>query len=556
MIFTLIGSLGLFLLGMWLMTEGLKLAGGRALERLLSQWTSTRGRGLASGILITSLVQSSSAVTVATMGFVSAGLMSFQQAIWVVFGSNVGTTFTAWIITFFGFSVKIDAFTFPLIGIGAALRIFFPYERGKALGMALAGFGLLFMGIDALKVNFSDFSNQLDIASIFSSTGYETLMALGVGFLLTLLTQSSSAGIAIILTAVASGVVGMEVAAAAVIGANIGTTSTAIIAGIGGNAHVKRLAWAHVVFNLLTALVAISLLPVFWPVVTWIGNLIHVGENPVMLLAIFHTFFNVLGVILMWPVEPKLTQFLLKCYSKPEKQKPQHARLDTNLATIPDLAIRVMTIELDALIEAIGDMTLPARGTKNASINNSSSIKERLHDLNDFIALALKSNLTKDQGEQLTLGLSVSHYLHNACATYTEALARYQGISAESGIIPSPLYNWFDIVNTFNHLIHHSDSTLQHEQLAQLAENYKETKRQLLSAVVGERLNIDTVDTALQIASLSRRFIEQILQSNDAYYSLSHPVIEEKPMVEANIEESEPSTEIMAENIEEELTHK
>src|SRR5690606_31198883 len=155
MLFNLIGSLGLFLLGMWLMTEGLKLAGGKALEHVLGTWTSSRRRGLATGISITALVQSSSAVTVATIGFVNAGLMSFSQALWVVFGSNVGTTLTAWIITFFGFSLNIDAYTFPLIGIGAALHIFSPYQRGKALGMALAGFGLLFMGIGSLQENFS-----------------------------------------------------------------------------------------------------------------------------------------------------------------------------------------------------------------------------------------------------------------------------------------------------------------------------------------------------------------------------------------------------------------
>ena len=124
MLFSLMGSLGLFLLGMWLMTEGLKLAGGRALETLLGQWTSSRLRGLATGVLITALVQSSSAVTVATLGFVNAGLMTFQRALWVVFGSNVGTTATAWLVTFFGFSMKIDALTFPLIGVGAALRTF------------------------------------------------------------------------------------------------------------------------------------------------------------------------------------------------------------------------------------------------------------------------------------------------------------------------------------------------------------------------------------------------------------------------------------------------
>ena len=531
MFFNLVGSLGLFLLGMWLMTEGLKLAGGRALENLLSQWTSGKFRGLASGILITALVQSSSAVTVATMGFVSAGLLSFQKALWVVFGSNVGTTFTAWIITFFGFSVDIDAFIFPLVGVGAGMRIFFPYERGKALGMALAGFGLLFMGIDALQENFSEYATHINIESVLSTSSYQTLLALGIGVSLTVLTQSSSAAIAIILTAVASGVVGVHVAAAAVIGANVGTTSTAILASIGASTHVKRLAWAHVTFNLLTGVVAYLILPIFWPFVTSIADAMQVG-SAVMLLAIFHTCFNILGIILIWPIEPRLTRFLLTLYAEPEIKTHPDSKLDTNVANIPDLAIRVMTIELRDITESISNMVLPESDQDNIDTKNLTAIKERLSNINDFISLALKSGLTEHQGDQLTLGLSVSHHLNYACLTFDEALGIYQSITKKSPIIPKPLHRWFGMVNEFNHVTQHSDTVLQHEQLQDLTHKYQSIKMQLLAAAVNERIKIGTVDNALQAASLSRRFIEQIAQANDAYQTLARPNVEEKPKIE------------------------
>ena len=529
MIFNLIGSLGLFLLGMWLMTEGLKLAGGRALETLLGTWTSTRLRGLSSGILITALVQSSSAVTIATLGFVSAGLMQFQQAIWVVFGSNVGTTFTAWIVTLFGFSLKINAITFPLIGLGAGLRLFSPYDRGRALGMALAGFGLLFMGIDALNNNFSTYAQHINIEQLLADSSYTSLWALGIGFILTLLTQSSSAAIAIILTAVASGVAGIHVAAAAVIGANIGTTSTAVIASIGATANAKRLALAHVAFNLLTATVALLLLPAFWTLTSTIASAAGMGDNPIIMLAIFHTCFNVLGVILMWPIEPKLSKKLLSLYTSKETTLASRTHLDTSVVTIPDLAIRSIEVELHALLEAIDRLTLPINShIVTASKEDVLAIEQRLDAANDFIALSLKSELTEAQGSQLTLGLSISHHLKNACKTFSDTVKKYRSIAGSPYAAPQPLIQWFEMVNDFNHVIHHSDDIFQQEKLSELSKQYLSIKAQLFESAVNEKLNIKTVDIALQAASLSRRFIEQIAQANVAYHTLSHSEKKEK----------------------------
>ncbi|MCX4027776.1 Na/Pi cotransporter family protein [Endozoicomonas sp. SM1973] len=522
MIFNLVGSLGLFLLGMWLMTEGLKLAGGRALEQLLAKWTSNRQRGLFSGVLITGLVQSSSAVTVATIGFVNAGVLTFQQALWVVFGSNVGTTLTAWIVTLFGFTVKIDAFAFPLVGIGAALRIFFPYERGKALGMALAGFGLLFMGIDALKENFSGYANQIDITSFLAEGGHEVLWGLFIGFILTLLTQSSSAAIAIILTAVASGVAGVQVAAAAVIGANIGTTSTALIASLGATVNAKRLAWAHVVFNVLTAAVALIMLPVFWPLVTWIAGLTGKDGNLTILLAIFHTCFNIIGVLLMWPIEPYLSRFLLARYKKPVKGHFK-SYLDANIAAVPDLAIRAMVLELNLLLEEVGQLSF-VREKKQEEIQQ---IKSRIEQVNVFISLLLKSSLAKEQGEIVTNGLAVAYRLYSACKLYAEAVLLYQSIRLGRLTAVEYLRQWLVAVDQVSYTLHHCDNVLEEEQLTSLIEKYDVLKKQIIAAVVDEKAEIHIIDLALQVASLSRRFIEQLSQANTICKSLAVIVVAE-----------------------------
>ena len=258
---SLLGGIGLFLLGMKMLTDGLKLAAGRALEGLLQRWTSTPLRGLASGMLITTLVQSSSAVTVASIGFVNAGMLSLRHAVWVIFGSNVGTTMNAWLVAMLGFSVKIDAFAMPFIGIGSLLSLMARTVRPMALGQALAGFGVLFLGIDVLKDSFSAFGEDLQFDQFITPgiAGWALLVAIGT--LLTVLMQASGAAIAIVITAAQGGLMSIEAACAMVIGTNIGTTSTAILSALGATANARRLAAAHVFFNLITGAAALLLLP-------------------------------------------------------------------------------------------------------------------------------------------------------------------------------------------------------------------------------------------------------------------------------------------------------
>lgn len=250
------GGLGLFLLGMTMMTDGLRLAAGPALERILASATRTRWHALGSGVLITSMVQSSSAVTVAAIGFVNAGLLSLAPSLWVLFGANVGTTMTGWIVALVGLKFKVEALALPLVGLGVVLRLTGEGQRRGALGSALAGFGLLFMGIALLQQSFTGLAAQV---SLPQGEGFLAVAAqVGVGALMTVLMQSSSASMAIALTAAQEGLLTPQGAAAVVIGSNIGTTVTAVLASLGATPNARRAAAAHVLFNGLTGVVALA----------------------------------------------------------------------------------------------------------------------------------------------------------------------------------------------------------------------------------------------------------------------------------------------------------
>lgn len=508
----LLGSLGLFLLGMWLMTEGLKLAGGRALEHLLGRWTRNKTRGLLTGIGITALLQSSSAVTVATLGFVNAGLISFYQALWVVFGSNVGTTFTAWIVALFGFTVKINAFAFPLVGIGAFLRIFATRERGRALGMALAGFGLLFLGIDALKNNFQSVADGLDVAGIFANTGSPVIVAVLLGAVLTTLTQSSSAAIAIILTAVASGIVGMEEAAASVIGANIGTTSTALLAALGATPNAKRLAWAHVVFNLLTGAVALIFLPLFLAMVQEIAEDTGLGQAPVVLLSVFHTAFNILGLLLILPLEKHLSRWLLSLYAQTEANAPKH--LDENVASVPDLATRAVALELENVFLRV------RKDIGSGSSTQAAALHSTLNKVNEFIAKALRSELAQSHSQAFAAALKASHHLGYALRAMDDVHEQMALFQRRQRALPSALSDW--LAQSDHWLNSHSTpgDPQARQDFEMLKQRYDELKAGLIAKASVGALDIDLTDAALTLASQRRRATEQVIQAHQALQQL------------------------------------
>lgn len=343
---SLVGGIGLFLLGMSMMTDGLKVAAGPTLKSILGSWTSSAPRGLLAGVFITAIVQSSSATTVAVIGFVNAGILNLTQAVWVVFGANFGTTTTGWMVALLGLKVSMTALGLPMVGAGMLLRLIAGERvRLAGLGGAFAGFGAFFMGIGILQDAFTGLAPSitdlaLDHRSITGLLGFVL-----IGVILTLTTQSSSAAIAITLSAVMTGAVGLYPGAAIIIGANVGTTSTAIFAALGGTAAARRTALSHVAFSLLAATAAFLALPIY----LWMsGNalsLIGLAPDDATRLAAFHTLLNLFGVVLIWPFAPFLVKMLSRLFASSDDEIARPRHLDANVTGMPDLATSGLYLE-------------------------------------------------------------------------------------------------------------------------------------------------------------------------------------------------------------------
>lgn len=343
---TFVGGLGLFLLGMKLMTDGLKLAAGSALRRTLVTATKTRVSALLTGAGVTALVQSSGAVTVATIGFVNAGMLTLAGAMWVIFGSNIGTTATGWLVAVTGFKFSLEALALPMAGVGIILWMVSPRKRRGAYGEFLAGLGLVFLALHFLKEAFGGVAGMVDPAALnIPGIGGIAVFAL-VGLVLTTLMQSSSASLAIVITAASQGVIPVTLAAAAVIGSNIGSTSTAALAVIKGTPDARRAALAHVSFNVIAAVAGFLLLPWMVPLLqALLETTADVDENVAVLLALYHTAFNVVGVILMWPLSARLERFLLRRFHSADEEESKPRHLDSSTLAVPAAALVAVVLE-------------------------------------------------------------------------------------------------------------------------------------------------------------------------------------------------------------------
>lgn len=309
----LLAGLGIFLFGIFLMEDSIKEVAGRSFKQLVRRYTNTSAKAVLTGISITSLLQSSSAIMLMILAFVGAGIMTLQNAIGVIFGANIGTTVTAWIVAVFGFKISIESFALPIIALGGLGMIFFP-GRPRFYGFCrlLLGFGFLFHGLAYMKEGVEQLTTQFDVASIAEMGTWVFVLA---GLLLTALMQSSSATIAIVLTAISSEVIGFRAGAAMVIGANIGTTVTVLLGAVGGVPIKKRVAYSHLIFNGITAILALILLPVLiWIIQSWLDW----QQQPILGIALFHTLFNVAGLLLFLPFINRMAVLVTRLFPEEE----------------------------------------------------------------------------------------------------------------------------------------------------------------------------------------------------------------------------------------------
>jgi phosphate:Na+ symporter len=382
--FYLIGGIGLFLLGMSLLTDGLKAYAGDALRQALVRFTGRPSKAFVSGALVTALVQSSSATTVTVIGFVSAGLLTFPQAVGVVIGASLGTTSTGWIVSVLGLKVNLGYYVLPLIGAGALMKLLGP-GRWKSVGLSLAGFGLIFVGIQHLQTGMEGLSGLFHLGDLPSTGLIAHLVIMGIGLAMTVVMQSSSAAVATTLTALYTQSINFEQAALLVIGAAIGTTVTGAMAAIGASVSTRRTALAHIVFNLATGLIAVLLLPFFLRVIQWAQVYLGLDAGAISLAA-FHTLFIALGVMIFLPQAGRFSRWIERLL--PDKGPALTRHLDPTVLNVPAVALEATR---RALCETAAGMFRIIRQRLESSPNPNGGadvmeLKQALNAISDFFA--------------------------------------------------------------------------------------------------------------------------------------------------------------------------
>jgi len=508
----LIGGLGLFLLGMWLMTDGLKLAAGEALQAILERWTRTPPRAFSSGFLITALVQSSSATTVATIGFVNAGLMSLGQAIWVIVGANAGTTMTSWLVALVGIKVDIGAFAMLLIGGGMLGRIA-AGSRARLAGAAQAasGFGAFFLGIAALQSAFAGLTPYMAELPVTNTGAGALLVSVFIGFMMTVLTQSSSAAMAIILTASAAGGIPLPLAAAVVIGTNVGTTSTAVLAAIHATPAARRVAAGHVVFNTLAAAVALIALPALIGASKLVAGWIDADGGMATVLAVFHTLFKVIGALAMILIYRQLVAWLEGRFVSRIEDLGRPRYLDDTVLQVPAIGMRSLALELGRLMpEGFGEVRrIVAAPTGQVTPNPAaaSAYLRLSQEVRQFIAKLGATRLPADMTQALPSLIRATQHLDEAliaCETLGALPALDPGTDHPTARdLQRAACECLDLGALAAMELDHPE--LLEERTRRLELAYEAEKDRLLAAAASGNLPVLVMETLLERAQLWRR---------------------------------------------------
>lgn len=338
-------GVAIFLFGMLSLEEGFKAFTGGLLENLLHRTTDRLWKSLSFGVIATSVMQSSSLVSIITISFLSAGLITLSAGVGIIFGANLGTTTGAWLVAGFGLKVKISAYAMPMVVFGVIL-IFQKSRELKGIGYVLTGLGFLFLGIHYMKEGFDAFKDTIDLTA-YAVSGYPGIFLFAlIGLVATVVMQSSHASLVLIITALAAQQITYENALALAIGTNVGTTITAIIGSFSANVDGRRLAGAHLIFNLVTAAVAIGFIYQLTPLVdivsAWLGI---AADDYTLKLAVFHTLFNSLGILLMLPLMHPMVKFLERVLKPKERTVAQARYLNKAATGLADTAIEAVRKE-------------------------------------------------------------------------------------------------------------------------------------------------------------------------------------------------------------------
>ncbi|QIG50468.1 Na/Pi cotransporter family protein [Nordella sp. HKS 07] len=434
----ILGGVGLFLLGMTVMTDGLKALAGSALRTVLGKAAATPLSGAFWGAIVTLLVQSSSAVTMTTIGLVSAGLLTFPQGLGLVFGANVGTTGTGWLIALIGVRVSLSSYALPLIFIGALAKLL-GGGRIAASGGALAGFALVLYGLTTLQQGMgglaeslhpSDLPAVLGMPGIGWASGLVGLLSLILaGLAMTAVMQSSTAAIAVTISAFFAGAVGLEQGAALIIGQNIGTATSSALAAIGASSTAKRLALAYVLFKLIAALIAI----VAFPFTARLMQAFTASVDGMTLLAAYHTAYNVVGVAVLLPATQWFTRVVERLL--PSRQTALEQALDPSALASPVIAIEAARrVVADILTRVAASVSSALSGGADPAAKDTAEAATTLEQVRDFLSELHEPPETEAEQHRLT---STLHALDHV-SRLVEALAN-GGLTAKPAGAPDDL---------------------------------------------------------------------------------------------------------------------
>lgn len=427
----ILGGVGLFLLGMTVMTDGLKALAGSALRTVLGKAAATPLSGAFWGAIITLLVQSSSAVTMTTIGLVSAGLLTFPQGLGLVFGANVGTTGTGWLVALIGVRVSLSTYALPMIFIGALAKLL-GGGRIAAAGGALAGFALVLYGLTTLQQGMGGLADSLhpsdlpavlgtpDVGWAAGTVGLLTLI--GIGLAMTAVMQSSTAAIAVTISAFYAGAVGLEQGAALIIGQNIGTATSSALAAIGASATAKRLALAYVLFKMIAALIAIAAFPFTAALMKASADTVH-GTT---LLAAYHTAYNVVGVMVLLPATQWFTRVVERLL--PSRETALQRALDPSALASPVIAVETARrVVADVLAKVAASVSRGLSGGAGAAAEDGVAAAATLEEVRDFLSELKEQPETEAERLRMTSTLHALDHAARLAGILAGGLAVQQG---------------------------------------------------------------------------------------------------------------------------------
>ncbi len=443
-IYTVLGGLGIFFYGMKSMSEALQSVTGDVIKRSIATITKNRVSAVIAGTIVTILVQSSSVSTVMTIGFVNAGLMNLTQAIGVIFGANIGTTITGWII-----SIKVGKYGLLFIGAGIFPMLFGKSVKKRQLGRIAFGIGMIFFGLSIMSGAFKPLRSMpefLDMISYFSAQTYGSYIASIIsGCILTMIVQSSSAMLGITMALAMTGVIQFHTAAALVLGENIGTTITALLASVGGNINAKRAARAHAIFNLLGVVCIFSIFPFYIEFIEFVvpgaanaANAAGEFPNVAVHIATGHTIFNVTATLLFLPFLKKLSNFVVKITPDTEEKEVNHfVMLGEVKDMVPATALAQVRAEVDKLLDIVNRMysltteyvNLKTKDEKAAleKISHYEQVADNIQkEVTVYLVKLMGTPMTETESREAQSLIKIVDEVESV-TDYVEKLARYMG---------------------------------------------------------------------------------------------------------------------------------